>query len=44
MFASEDTSKLTLNGQVGISQRTERTDRLLQTEETLIMTRAFIGN
>ena len=44
MFASEDTSKLTLNGQVRISQRTGRTDRLFQTEETLIMTRAFIGN
>lgn len=44
MFASEDPSKLTLNGQVRISQRTGRTDRLFQTEETLVMTRAFIGN
>lgn len=34
MFANEDTSKLTLNGQAGISQRTGRTDRLFQRGNT----------
>lgn len=38
IFASEDTSKLTLKGQVGNSQKNGRTDKLFQAEEILIMT------